>query len=113
MWHKIATCHESVKSKGAAAGGGFVEGKEPLLQGAGGRIILGAFDLVARTTIVSDPLDEDGSKRKFYYVLQPHQNLAAKVRGFALPPKMEASGKELLTMMYKQAGLTLPEVGNA
>lgn len=60
MWNKIATCHESVKSKGAALGGGFTEGKEPLLQGAGGRIVLGAFDLVARTTIVSDPTDEDG-----------------------------------------------------
>lgn len=110
MWNKIATSHESVKSKGASLGGGFVEGKEPLLQGAGGRIILGAFDVVARTTIVSDPMDEDGSKRTFYYVLQPHQNLAAKVRGFVLPPKMKADAKQLIVEMYKQAGLALPEV---
>lgn len=108
MWNKIATSHEAVKSKGAAAGGGFKEGLEPLLQGAGGRIILGAFDLVARTTIVSDPLDEDGSKRQYFYILQPHQNLAAKVRGFNLAPKMEADAKKLITELYRQAGLSLP-----
>lgn len=111
MWHKVATCHESVKSKGAAAGGGFVEGKEPLLQGAGGRIILGAFDIVLRTTVTSDPLDEDGSKRQYKYILQPHQNLAAKVRGFSLPPSMAADGKVLITDLFKQAGLSLPALG--
>lgn len=110
MWHKVATCHESVKSKGAAAGGGFIEGKEPLLQGAGGRIIMGAFDIVLRTTVVSDPLDEDGSKRQFKYILQPHQNLAAKVRGFKLPPAMQADGKALITELFKQAGLALPDL---
>ncbi len=109
-WHKVATSHESVKSKGAAAGGGFVEGKEPLLQGAGGRIILGAFDLILRSTVTSDPLDEDGSKRKFQYILQPHQNLAAKVRGFALPPKMDADAKVLIVDLFKQMGLELPTV---
>ena len=113
MWHKIATAHESVKSKGATLGGGFKEGMEPLLQGAGGRIILGAFDLVARTTIVSDPLDEDGSRRQFFYILQPHQNLAAKVRGFNLPPKIEANAEKLIVEMFKQAGLQLPEVESA
>jgi len=110
IFHKIVTCHENVKSKGAAAGGGFVEGKEPLLQGAGGRLAQGAFDIILRTSVVSDPLDEDGSKRKFFYILQPHQNLAAKVRGFNLPPKMEADAGVLITDLFRQMGLTLPTV---
>lgn len=112
MWNKIATSHEAVRSKGAAAGGGFKEGLEPLLQGAGGRIIQGAFDLIVRTTIVSDPTDEDGSNRQYFYVLQPHQNLAAKVRGFTLAPKMPANAATLIPELYKQMGLTLPEVNN-
>ena len=109
IWHKVVTCHESVKSKGAASGGGFTEGKEPLLQGAGGRLAQGAFDIILRTAVQSDPLDEDGSKRKFFYILQPHQNLAAKVRGFRLPAKMEADGKELIRTVMEQLGLELPK----
>jgi hypothetical protein len=96
--------------QGVAAGGGFAEGREPYLQGAGGRLATAAFDLIIRTAITSSPLDEDGSKREFYYILQGHQNLAAKVRGYALPPKMKADGKFLITEMFRQAGIPLPVV---
>lgn len=107
-WHKVVTCHEAVRSKGAASGGGFIEAKEPLLQGAGGRIIIGAFDLVIRCTAKSDPTDEDGSKRAYEYVLQPNQNLVAKVRGYALPPRMPADPKELFISIFRQMGMALP-----
>lgn len=110
IWHKIGTCLETIKSKGIGAGGGFTEGKEPYLQGAGGRLASAAFDLVIRTAITSSPLDEDGSKREFWYVLQGHQNLAAKVRGYNLPPKMKADGKVLMTELFTQMGLALPKV---
>ena len=110
IWHKIATCLETIKSKGAGAGGGFVEGREPYLQGAGGRMAMAAFDLIVRTSIQSSPLDEDGSKREFWYILQGHQNLAAKVRGYQLPPKMKADAKELIRLLMGQMGLAVPEV---
>ena len=109
-WHKIVTCHEAVKSKGASGGGGFVEAKEPLLQGAGGRIIIGAFDLVIRCTAKSDLTDEDGSKRIYEYVFPPNQNLVAKVRGYEFPPRMIADPKELITSIFKQMGVALPIV---
>lgn len=111
IWHKIGTCLETLKSKGAGAGGGFVEGREPYLQGAGGRLAGAAFDLIIRTAITSSPLDEDGSKREFWYILQGHQNLAAKVRGYSLPPKMKADGKALISEVFKQMGINLPERG--
>lgn len=110
IWHKIATCLETIKSKGAGSGGGFVEGREPYLQGAGGRMAMAAFDLIVRTSIQSSPLDEDGSKREFWYILQGHQNLAAKVRGYQLPPKMKADAKELIRLLMSQMGLAVPEV---
>ena len=108
IWHKVATCLETIKSKGIGSGGGFTEGREPYLQGAGGRLATAAFDLVIRTAISSSPLDEDGSKREYSYILQGHQNLAAKVRGYDLPPKMPGDGKKLITEMFKQAGIQLP-----
>ena len=109
-WHKVATCLETLKSKGANSGGGFVEGREPYLQGAGGRMAMAAFDLVIRTAIMSSPLDEDGSKREFWYILQGHQNLAAKVRGYQLPPKMKADGRALISLLFEQMGVGMPAV---
>lgn len=109
LWHKVVTCLEAIRSKGGGAGG-FNEAKEPLLQGGGGKLALGAFDIIVRTAITSSPLDEDGSKREFHYILQGHQNLAAKVRGFQLPPKMPADGRALVTDLFRQLGLELPKV---
>lgn len=111
IWHKIVTCHERIVAKPAGQGGGFTEAKEPLLQGAGGRLALGAFDLVIRTVASSTSFtDEDGGKRKFEYVLQPHQNLAAKVRGFNLPSRMDADPVVLFTILMEQLGLPLPKI---
>ena len=109
VWNKVATCLEAVKSKGNGQGG-FTESKEPLLQGAGGRLAQGAFDVIVRTSITSSPIDEDGSKREYNYILQGHQNMAAKVRGFQLPPKMPADGKKLITEIFTQLGLEMPNV---
>ncbi len=111
-WNKIVTCLEAIRSKGGGQGG-FNEAKEPLLQGGGGKLALGAFDVIVRTSITSSPIDEDGSKREFNYILQGHQNLAAKVRGFDLPPKMPADGKKLITELYAQLGLELPATPGA
>ena len=108
-WHKIVTCMEAIKSKGGGQGG-FSETKEPLIQGGASRLVSGFFDVIVRTAITSSPLDEDGSKREFHYILQGHQNLAAKVRGFQLPPKMSADGRALVTDLFRQLGLELPKV---
>ena len=106
-WHKIATCLEAIKSRGAGLGG-FTESKHPMLQGAGGKLAEAAFDIIARTTVTSSPADEDGSSREYFYVLQGHQNLAAKVRGFSLPARMAADPKKLMTEVLAQMGVPLP-----
>ena len=111
IWHKVATCLEKITLKSNGAGG-FAESKEPYLQGAGGKMALGAFDIIVRTTLTSSPTDEDGSTREYNYVLKGHQNLAAKVRGFDLPAKMPASAAKLVSELFLQMGLTLPEVSN-
>jgi hypothetical protein len=109
QWDKIGTCLEAIKSKGGGQGG-FVETREPLVQGGAGKHITGVFDMIVRTSITSSPLDEDGSKREYHYILQGHQNLAAKVRGFAFPPKMKADGKELIVSIFEQLGRPLPKL---
>ena len=106
LWNKIGTCHELIRPRGQGAGGGFVDAKEPLLQGRGGKLVLGAFDIVARTYLKVDTLDT--TKRSFVYQFQSDQNLVAKVRGFDLPPETEADPKKLFKDLYEQLGMTLP-----
>jgi hypothetical protein len=77
--HKIFTCQESLKSKGADKGGGFTEGSQPLLTGAGGVLTCGAFDLIIKT-----------SKDPYKYRIAGDKNAATKSRGFSLPDEMDA-----------------------
>ncbi len=65
--------------------------------------------MIVRTSITSSPIDEDGSKREYNYILQGHQNLAAKVRGYQLPPKMKADAKEVIRLLMSKMGLAVPE----
>jgi hypothetical protein len=86
-WHKIVTCHEDIRMKGGSGEGSVaVEKKQPLLSGAGGKIILGGFDLIIRTfaakgkSTSGEEVDESGSA--YYYTIEPGQNTVAKNRGF-------------------------------
>jgi AAA domain-containing protein len=112
-WHKIVTAHESLRNKNDGKGG-FVETKEPLLQGAGGKLAGGAFDLVIRTYATANvpsagSKDEDkASDHKHWYITKGHQNLVAKNRGFDLPTQMEGNFEKLWTELVTQLGLPLP-----
>lgn len=114
-WHKIVTAHEAIKNKGDNKGG-FVEAKEPLLQGAGGKLAGGAFDLVIRTyataTIAAGGGKEEdtASDYKYWYITKGHQNLVAKNRGFELPAKMDGNFMELWKQLNNQLGLPMPPV---
>lgn len=93
--HKIVTCHEDIRLKRQGTNptdpSVATEQKRPLLQGAGGLIILGAFDLIMRTKVTTDRGDDDaGSRAAFWYEIQPHGNRYTKNRGFDLPAQAEA-----------------------
>jgi hypothetical protein len=85
-WHKIVTSHESLTMKGGATGSVAVEKKEPLLSGAGGKVILGGFDLIFRTFARKDrdkqgaEMDDTGAS--YFYSIEPGENTVAKNRGF-------------------------------
>jgi hypothetical protein len=81
LWHKLFSCAESVKSKGADSGGGFVETSQPLLTGAGGVLMQHAFDLSIKTS-------KKGGE--FIYQIELGDTAATKNRGFSLDPKMKA-----------------------
>lgn len=81
LWHKLVTCQESVRSKGADQGGGFVDSVQPLMTGAGGVLTCGAFDLIIRTMQEGDA---------FKYSISRDKNATTKNRGFSLEPKMDA-----------------------
>lgn len=112
-WHKIVTAHESIKNKSDGKGG-FVETKEPLLQGAGGKLAGGAFDLIIRCFATaklgaSGTKDEDqASDMRYFYATRGHQNLIAKNRGFDLPAVMEGDPRKLWTELVTQLDLELP-----
>jgi len=106
IWHKIITAQEGFKSKGAQAGGGFAETKMPLLQGAGGLLSGGAFDLIIRTSARTEKGDEDDDARRVYtYVIEGNQNLMAKNRGFKLKPVEPGDMYALWATISEQLGL--------
>lgn len=81
LWHKLISCAESIKSKGADSGGGFVETANPLLTGAGGTLMQHAFDLIIRTS-------KKGGE--YIYQIELGDSAATKNRGLSLEPKMKA-----------------------
>lgn len=110
VWHKIITCPENVKSKEFAPGkSALAESKEPLLSGAGGIFTRGAFDLIIKTQVrkakPNEESDDDG--RIYEYVIQGHENLAAKNRGFDFGGKavLPGDGYALFTELLRQRGL--------
>jgi hypothetical protein len=99
--HKVFTCQESLKSKGADQGGGFKEGSQPLLTGAGGVLTCGAFDLIIKT-----------SKDPYKYRIGGDKNSATKKRGFSLPDEMDADFEKVWKTVVEdldiKAGATDP-----
>lgn len=109
IWHKLVSAHESIKSKETAPGkSALSETKEPLLSGAGGILTKGAFDLILKTAVRKAKSGEegDGGGRVYEYVTSGHENLAAKNRGFDLPPVVPGDGGALFVTLLEQRGLT-------
>ena len=100
VWHKFITCQEGYKSKGDNSGG-FNETKMPLVQGAGGILMGGAFDLIMRTKATKN-VDTGG---KDYLYQFDADNAMAKNRGFALPASMPADMYKLWALITEQAGI--------
>lgn len=101
--HKIMSCHETVKAKAKSKPNEptvYEEAFIPLLQGAGGQLMLGGFDLILRAKAKTKRGD-DGEKRIFTYVTAGHENLVAKNRGFDLPGEMDADPVALWNIILK------------
>jgi hypothetical protein len=100
VWHKILTAQEGYKSvKQGDNTSELKETKQPLVQGAGGILSGGAFDLIIRTA-----KDTVGGKDTFKYQIR-QQNTVSKVRGFELPAEMDADFGKLWEMISTQAGI--------
>ncbi|MEN6587809.1 MAG: hypothetical protein ABFE02_17345 [Sulfuricella sp.] len=110
QWHKAVTCLESVKAKGGGQGG-FVETRQPLLQGAGGILSGAAFDLIIETTATaaSANAEEGSGGRQYWYVTKGNQQIAAKSRGIELEPRETADMFALWQKIAKQVGLPYRE----
>ena len=107
VWHKIITAHEGYKSKekkGADKTGGYVETKMPLLQGAGGILSGGAFDLIIRTKVEKEENDKRVVTKKYLYQIEG-ENLMSKNRGFELPNIMDADMGVLWDKLSTQLGI--------
>lgn len=97
--NKWLTCHENlvqkaIDSSNLMAGTKYEESYKPMLQGAGGQLILGGFDLIARTKVTVKKSD-DGAQRIYSIVTAGSQNLVAKNRGFDLAPEEPADMSKL------------------
>lgn len=113
IWHKVVTCHESIKSKETAPGkSALTETKEPLLSGAGGIMARGAFDLILKTSVRNKTAGEEGDfgGRVYEYITAGNNNLAAKNRGFDLPAAIPADGGKLMLKLLQQRGLTKDQI---
>lgn len=101
--NKWVTCHEAVTQKAVDSsnpmkGTTFEEAYKPLLQGKGGQIILGGFDVILRTKVTTKKGDE-GAVRIYTIVTAGSQNIVAKNRGFQLPAEMTADIKVLWPLL--------------
>lgn len=99
IWHKVVTCQEGVKSA-QKKDGGMVETKSPLLQGAGGVLIGGAFDLIIRCKEVK----QAGKDSNYLYQISNENNMSKK-RGFKLPAEMPADMFVLWKDIESQMGI--------
>lgn len=101
VWHKIVTSQEGYKSKGDNTGG-FSETKMPLVQGAGGILMGGAFDLIIRTVKGRDA--NDLTKEVYKYQIQGEGSMS-KNRGFKLPAVMDGDSYKLWSEIQAQLGI--------
>lgn len=87
---KIMTCLEATISKeketGNKAAGTVIssESFKPLLQGAGGVLLLASFDVIGRTKVKVSKKDANKGEREFTVVFSGTENTVAKNRGFDL-----------------------------
>ena len=115
VWHKFVTCPENIKSKEVAPGkSALAETKEPFLTGAGGVFIRGAFDLIVKTQVRKAKSNEesDDGKRVFEYVIEGHENLASKNRGFDFhgASVLPGDGYVLFTELLRQRGISKNQI---
>lgn len=107
IWHKIVTVQEGVKSKKVEAGkdaSSLTETHMPLVQGAGGVLMGGAFDLIIRTHEVKETDSKGIVSSKYLYELKG-ENHMSKNRGFKLPNVMPADMQELWKSIASQLGV--------
>lgn len=101
--HKIMSCHETIRARAKAKPNEptvYEDAFTPMLQGAGGQLMLGGFDLILRSK-AKVKRGDDGEKRIFTYVTAGHENLVAKNRGFDLPGEMDADPVVLWNVILK------------
>lgn len=100
--HKVVTCLEDTKMKpvssNARDGQTLVELSKPLIQGAGGRLILGGFDLICKTKAV----DKRDAPREFKLIFGGHENQVAKNRGFTVEDVEPAEFGKLVRRLLNQ-----------
>lgn len=102
VWHVIITAQEGLKSKSKGDNKSeLTETKMPLVQGSGGVLMGGAFDLIIRT---KKEVSIDTGKTKFMYQIQS-ENAMSKARGFTLPNEMVANMADLWSKITTQAGI--------
>jgi hypothetical protein len=101
LWHKVVTAQEGYKSE---EGKGLQETGKPLLQGSGGILMGGAFDLIIRTKEVQGKDDKGRSVSKFVYQVKAG-NLTPKVRGFELPVELQGDMYKLWETLKGQLGI--------
>lgn len=80
-WYKLVTAHEALRQVPGVSGE-FREAREPMIQGAAGKLVAGAFDLIIRTHTKSG--GEDGNPA-FFYQVSPTDLRATKNRGIVFP----------------------------
>lgn len=104
-WHKYVTCHESEPTDKNPKW-------RPLLQGAAGKILENAFDIIIETEKkVAPPLKAGEPARTiFTYECLGNDTLVAKSRGFNLAPVEEADFQKLWKKIakYLDAAPTVP-----
>lgn len=104
---KILTCIEASKAQDKDAtkphlGTVLVqEGNKPLVSGAGGLLMLAAFDVIGRTRVSISKSDATKGQPEYSVVFAGSDNSVGKRRGFALQPKEPANWKHIWGVLKK------------
>lgn len=108
--HKLVTCFEDQQSKlknpnNVMEGSILVDTYKPLLQGAGGRMLLAGFDVVLRIESTIRKADS-GPIPEFWYYAAGIENPMAKSRGFVLEQKFPANMGHLFKRLESEILMT-------